>query len=409
MSFEIRPLSQEQVPAFRQAVSAGFGHDADLEDEAAAARFNAVFDRDRCFPVFDGEEIVGTGGDFEFTVTVPGGTQVPMSGLTIITVRPTHTRRGVLTAMMRSHVDQARDRGEPLSGLWASETPIYGRFGYGQATLMHGVKFDARLAGRGGAEPGVTVRLVSGEEAAATLPPLYDQMQGSRAGMYQRSPNWWKYRLFYDPEKGRDGASALRHAVAERDGEPIGYMTYRQKSSWDLLSEGEVRIRELIPTSDAAYRALWYYASSIDLFPIVKHWNNPVEDPLPLILNDGRAVATTEYSDALWVRLIDVGAALIQRKYSGPGSVVIEVADSFCEWNSGTYRLAVADGDATCERVAATADVAMSVDTLGALYMGGRDAVSFARAGRIHGDNESIERLSAMFRTVPAPWCAEIF
>ena len=91
MSFEIRPLLQEQVPAFRQAIYAGFGHDSDPDDKSAAERFDAVFGTERAFPAFDGEEIVGTGADFELRVTVPGGAQVPMSGLTIITVRPTHT------------------------------------------------------------------------------------------------------------------------------------------------------------------------------------------------------------------------------------------------------------------------------------------------------------------------------
>ncbi|MCP4305879.1 MAG: GNAT family N-acetyltransferase [bacterium] len=409
MSFEIRTLLREQIPACRQALAAGFGYDSDPDDEAATERFDAIFGTERAFPAFDGNEIVGTGSDLELNVTVPGGAQVPMSGLTIITVRPTHTRQGVLTAMMREHVDRARKRGEPLGGLWASEVPIYGRFGYGPATLMHGIKFDARLAGRGGSEPGVTVRLAGGDEAETVLPQLYNRAMKTRPGMYKRSEDWWKYRLFHDPEKHRDGASALRHAVAERNGEPIGYVTYRQKASWDLLSEGELRIRELIPVDDAAYRALWHYAANIDLFPIVKYWSNPVDDPLPLIMRDGRTVVTTDYSDGLWVRLIDVADALVKRSYSGTGSVVISIADQFCPWNEGTYRLVVDDGTAACEKVAAEPDVAMDVNTLGAMYLGGRDAVSFARAGRIEGDAAAVARFGTLFRSSPAPWCPEIF
>ncbi len=409
MSFEIRPLLQEQIPAFRQAISAGFGYDADLEDEMGAERFDAIFDRDRAFPAFDGDDVVGTGSDFELTLTVPGGAQVPMSGLTIITVRPTHTRQGVLTAMMREHVDRAHANGEPLGGLWASEVPIYGRFGYGAAVLMHGVKLDARLAGRGGRESGVTVRLVDVDEAKRLLPGIYDRVQKTRPGMYQRSEDWWTYRLFHDPEKQRDGASALRHAVAEQNGGPVGYVSYRQKASWDQLAEGEIRIRELLPASDSAYRALWNYAVNVDLFPIVKYWNNPVDDPLPLVLQDGRAVTTTDYSDGLWIRLIDVAAALEKRTYTGSGSVVIQVADPFCVWNEGTYRLSIEEGRAACEKVTGVPDISMNVNTLGALYMGGRDAVAYARAGRIDGDIESISRLGSLFRSSPAPWCAEIF
>ena len=143
MSFEIRTPSEEDIPAFRQAISAGFGDDADT-DEAATARFAAIFDLDRMYAAFDGDEIVATGGDFGLALTVPGGAQVPMSGLTIISVRPTHTRQGMLTAMMGRHFELARERGERLGGLWASEVPIYSRYGYGPSVLLHKLELDAR-------------------------------------------------------------------------------------------------------------------------------------------------------------------------------------------------------------------------------------------------------------------------
>jgi predicted acetyltransferase len=409
MSFEIRRLTQEDVPAFRQAIAAGFGHDADLEDESGTERFNAIFDLDRSYPAFDGDAVVGTGGDFEFDVTVPGGAQVPMSGLTIVTVRPTHTRQGVLTAMMREHFARAMDRGESLGGLWASEVPIYGRYGYGPSVPLHDISIDARHAGRGRSEPGVTVRLLEVDEAKKILPAVYEQIQSTRPGMYTRSDDWWTYRLFYDPEKWREGASAARHAVAELDGEPVGYVTYRQKGNWDLLSEGEIRIRELVPVTDAGYRALWNYALSVDLFPIVKYWNNPAGDPLPFLLDNGRAVSVKGVSDGLWMRLIDVPAALERRTYSGSGSLVLAIVDEFCDWNDGTYRLSIDDGIAECARVTAEADVTMTASTLGALYMGGNSATGFSRVGQLSGEASAIQRLDSLFRGSPEPWCPEIF
>ncbi len=409
MSYEIRELAAAEMAAFRQAISAGFGYDVDPDDEEAVERFAAVFDRKRMYPVFDGENMVGTGGDFELTLTVPGGAQVPMSGLTVITVQPTHTRQGILTAIMRKHVDRARDRGESIGGLWASEVPIYGRFGYGPAAQMRAVKYDARFAGRGASEPGIAVRLVATDEAKETLPPLFAAVQSTRPGMYQRSEVWWKYRLFHDPEKGRDGASALRFALAEQDGVPIGYMMYRQKASWDKLAEGEIRIRELMATDDAAYRALWHYATNIDLFPIVKHWNLPVDDPLSLLLHDGRTLGTTDLSDSLWIRLIDVSEALPRRTYTGSGTMTIGVSDPFCDWNDGTYRLSVDNGTATCETVNGDPDVTMNVNTLGAVFLGGASAVGLARVGRIDGAPEAVGQLDTLFRGSIAPWCAEIF
>ncbi|MEA2002847.1 MAG: GNAT family N-acetyltransferase [Actinomycetota bacterium] len=409
MSFEIRKLTPEYVPAFRQAIAAGFGHDADPEDESGTERFNAIFNLDRMFPAFDGNAVVGTGGDFGFDITVPGGAQVPMSGLTIVTVRPTHTRQGVLTSMMREHFALAMDRGEPLGGLWASEAPIYGRYGYGPAVVMHDISLDARHAGRGGSEPGVTVRLLEVDEAKKLLPAVYDQIQSTRPGMYTRSAEWWTHRLFYDPKKWREGASAARHAIAELDGEPVGYVTYRQKGNWDLLSEGEIRIRELMPTTDIGYRALWHYALNIDLFPIVKYWNNPADDPVPFLVDNGRAVSVKGVSDGLWMRLIDVPAALERRTYAGSGSVVLSISDEFCGWNDGTYRLSIDGGAAECVRVTAEPDIAMTASTLGALYMGGHSAAGFDRVGLLSGEASEIRNLDSLFRHSPEPWCPEIF
>ncbi len=397
------------MAAFRQGIASGFGHDVDFSDEEGAERFQNIFDRSRMYPVFDGDNVVGTGGDFEFRVTVPGGAQVPMSGLTIITVQPTHTRRGILTAIMRRHIDDARERGEPLGGLWASETSIYGRFGYGASAQMRGIKFDARHAGRGRAEDAAKVRLVDTAEAERIMPALFAREQATRPGMYQRTESWWKYRLFFDPEKHREGASAQRYAVAETDGEPVGYMLYRQKASWDELPEGEIRVREVIAATDAGYRALWHYATNIDLFPNVKYWNIPPDDPLQLLLGDGRTVITENLSDSLWIRLIDVADALTRRTYNGSDSITIQVADRFADWNEGTYKLTVADGVATCERVTAECDVAMDVSTLGALYLGATDAIGLARVGRIAGQPEAVRRLRNMFRSDVAPWCPEIF
>jgi predicted acetyltransferase len=396
------------VPAFRSAIASTFGYDADLEDLEAAARFEALFERDRMFPVLDGDEVVATGGDFGFAMAVPGEQQVATSGLTIIAVRPTHTRQGALTMMMREHFARARERDEPLGGLWASEFPIYARFGYGPSAEIADIKLDARQAGRGGGEEGVAVRLVGAEEAKKALPGIYTTIQPTRPGMFKRSEEWWTHRHFVDPEKHRGGASALRFAIAEAGGEPVGYMTYRQKASWEQVAEGEILIREVMPATDAAYRALWHYAVNIDLFPIVKYWNNPVDDPLAFLLFNGRAVEKKAF-DGLWTRLIDVPAALQARRYVTDGSIALRVEDAFCDWNDGTYLIEVDGGEATCRPATVEPDVSLPVSALGALYMGGRNARALARVGLLHGSSAAVAMLDSLFWSYPAPWCPEIF
>ena len=147
----------------------------------------------------------------------------------------------------------------------------------------------------------------------------------------------------------------------------------------------------------------------MDLFPNVKYWNLAVDDPLQMLLTNGRTLATTDLSDSLWTRLIDVPDALQRRTYEGSGRITIGVEDGFADWNEGTYRLDIDEGVASCERVTAEADVSMDVNTLGALYMGGQDATGLARVGRIEGSPESVRKLDGLFRGAVAPWCAEIF
>ena len=162
-------------------------------------------------------------------------------------------------------------------------------------------------------------------------------------------------------------------------------------------------------TTDAGYRALWHYATNVDLFPIVKYWNIASDDPIQLLLHDGRTVTTTNNSDSLWIRLIDVPDALQGRTYEGSGAITIAVADKFADWNAGTYRLSVDGGAASVERTTVDADVAMDVSTLGALYLGGRDAMGLAQVGRIEGSPEAVRQLDGLFRTAVAPWCPEVF
>lgn len=409
MSIEIRKLSEDRVDDMRRAITTGFGGDFDPNDEHNAERFRIVFDRDRMFPAFDGDVIIGTGGDFEFDLTVPGGAQVPTAGLTIITVQPTHTRRGVLTMMMREHFARAGERGESLGALWASEATIYGRFGYGDAVELREMEIDARHAGRGGSEPGVTVRLVDLEAGRGIAPEVYDAVQATRPGMYTRTADWWKWRVFDDPEARRNGASGLRTAIAEHDGEVVGYVLYRQKMDWDAMA-GEVRIVEMMPATGAGYRALWHFVLNVDLFPIVKYWNYPADDPLRFMVEDGRQVRIKDSNDGIWVRLIDVPDALGRRTYSDPGEIVIGVEDGFCEWNRGKYRLSVdGAGEARCERTDAAPDVVADVSALGSLYLGGRSARAMALASAVRGADADVARLDSMFATSPAPWCPEIF
>jgi predicted acetyltransferase len=407
MAITTRPITEDEVPAFREQISTGFGEDLSEQDRNSD-RFLTLFPLDRTVAAFDGDTIVGTLGAFAFEVTVPGGATIPMSGTTIVTVRSTHRRRGLLTAMMRDHLDDAAARGEALVGLWASEAPIYGRFGFGMATSRDVVEATDNALRISAAVEGV-VRFIDPDHAHDVIPPIFDEVRKSRPGMLSRSEEWWKLRIFYDPEHWRDGNSAKRFVVYEADGTAEGYAIYTQKSDWgEFLPNGQVRVKEIVSTTDRAHSALWDHIASIDLFPRVRFWNSPVDDPLWWKLVDPRRVERKR-TDALWLRILDVPAALGARAYETDGSIRIGVDDRFRPSTSGSYELTVIDGVGKCAAVEGSADVELGIDVLGALYLGGSNAVSMAAAGLIAGAQERITELHRLFHTDVAPWCDDVF
>ncbi|HUG07319.1 MAG TPA: GNAT family N-acetyltransferase [Acidimicrobiia bacterium] len=287
---EIRSITSEDAHMFRSRVFHGFGRDLETDD-ASKERFEAIFDLDRTLAAFDGDEIVGTCAAFSLGLTVPGGVELPMGGTTVVTVRPTHRRQGVLRALMSHHLDEIAERGEPLAGLWASEGSIYGRFGYGPATHLWEAKIHARHVGFRGGDHGGSASLLDVEEAGPSMRLVYERARLRRPGMLTRSEAWWEHRVLADPESWRDGKSSHRYVVYEEGGEPTGYALYRQKGKWlDSLPDGEVSVTEVMATTPGAHLGLWSFLLNIDLFPNVEYWNLPVDDPLPLVLDNHRRV-----------------------------------------------------------------------------------------------------------------------
>lgn len=405
MSISIRPIASDEVPGFRSVISQAFGGDA---TEGGEDRFLQQVDLDRTYVAFDGDDMVATSAAFTFDVTIPGGT-APMGGLTMVAVRPTHRRQGVLRRLMDAHFADVEARDEPLSGLWASETPIYGRFGYGDAVPRHHLTVDVKRTALGAALATDRVRLIEEVEARSTLPGLYETYRLGRSGALSRSDDWWSARRFYDGPEYREGASKRRYAVAERDGAPVGYVMYRQKEKWDdgWLPDGEVSVIEIIGDRRAT-ASLWAFLASIDLFPRIDWWNAPVDDPVKWMAENGRAVRVT-LADSLWVRLMDVDRCLALRRYRAAGEIVIAVTDPFRPANAGTRRLVIgADGSGEVTATDEPPSVSLDAGTLAALYLGGRSAFEFAAAGLVTGDDASVRRLDELMRWDP-PWCPEVF
>ncbi|WP_336322624.1 GNAT family N-acetyltransferase [Streptomyces lavendofoliae] len=368
--------------------------------------WEALTERERSIGVWDGDVCVGTAGAFSFRLSVPGGALVPVAGVTMVGVVPTHRRRGILTSMMRRQLDDVFARGEPLAVLTASEPGIYGRFGYGIATRQLRARIDTdrvRLTVPDGTDD-VVLRLVAPQDASAACEAVYERLVPLRPGMLARRPGWERLPVL-DPPGGRDGGSPLTCVLAERDGEVAGFALYSVKPDWEPAGpQGTVRLRHLGALDPVTYAALWRFLCGIDLTSTLQVGNRPVDDPWQHLVSDLRRCDLRE-QDGLHARLVDLPAALEARTYQVPVDVVLEVDDAFCPWNTGRWRLSGDAKGAACSRTDDAADLALSVRELGAAYLGGVSLASLAGAGLVRELRRgALAEASPAFGSAVAPW-----
>jgi predicted acetyltransferase len=404
VDLELRAITEEEHPRWSTLIGRAFGED-NSEDDIAAWR--KITELDRTIAALDGGEIVGTAGAFTFEMALPGGSTLPAAGVTAVSVRSTHRRQGVLTRMMAHQLDDVAGRGEPLAVLTASETPIYGRFGYGLGTQFWGFTVErdgARLQAPSTAIG--RIRLVEKDEAAKIFPGIRAQVWRRHPGEVDWSQAWWD-DWFRDPKDQREGMSERRYAVHESDaGEADGYMGWAAKPKWEGgLAAGSLRVHHLYGLDDDIEAALWEHLFSIDLNKKVVAWDRPVDDPLRWRLADFRRMKVDEVGDHLWVRILDVERCLSARELGADDRLVIELADAFRPATAGRY--AVAPG--ACTRTDADADLRMDIRDLGAMYLGCVSATTLARAGRVSGSADALTRANRLFASSATPWCRTHF
>ena len=402
MSIEVRACrSVEDVRDALNAIGHYFGHENTLEE---TERFMERMELGRVHAAWDGDDIVGGTGAFTYRMSVPGGA-IPTAGVTIVGVQPTHRRRGVLTALMRAQLEDSRARGDAAAYLWASESTIYPRFGYGLAALAGEMTLAReRTAFAEPFEPRGTFRLVDVEEAARTFPPLYERQFAQRPGMFSRSSAWWVGRRLIASSWGPKTAKRL--VLLELDGEPAGYAIYHVQQDWEHgSSSGNVTVIEAVAPTPEATRELWRWLLDFDWTSEFVASHLPFDHPLFLLLAEPRRMRFA-VGEAIWVRLIDVEAALAARSYAADAQVVIELTDAFLPENAGRWRL----GARGAERTNAIAELALDVTGLGSVYLGGFSFADLERGSRatelVPG---AVDRADALFRTSVQPWCVEIF
>ena len=397
VDIQIRTIAENEFHDWSSAEALGFATHATEEYISLA---HSIAEIDRTFGAFDGDQIVGTTTTRTSALTVPGGI-AQLGFVDDVSVLATHRRRGILTQMMRAQMDQIHERGEPFSALTASESLIYERFGFGIASWTDGWEIDRHhTAMKIPPSCGGRLTFVDPHKARTEWPILHKRLSQDRVGMVHYNSAYWGAAL-WDSEWHRRGASEFFHVAYLRDGHISGMCTYR-------IRDRQVLVVFLLGEDAEVEAELWQFCFGIDLMSEIQTFVRPLDDPLPWRLEDVRRLRRTR-SDHMWLRLIDVGAALEARQYDSEGTVTLRVSDDFCAWNDGVYRLEAGPGGAVCIASDRSPDLHLTVADLAAVYMGGDSFSTLARAGRLRADDKSAITLAdRMFRTEREPWFMEL-
>jgi predicted acetyltransferase len=339
------------------------------------------------------DELAGVYTSYDMAVTAPGPldtvTPLPTAGLSWVSVHPDHRRRGVLRQMITHHFAQLHEQGVALSGLHAAEVGIYGRFGYGISSLElvleleRGAVFTAPSLEDSVSR--VTTRLVKADsdDAARLVHDLHLSCAEDALGAVTR-PERMARPEFVDLPLTRQGREPWQVLIAHVDGQPAGYAVFSRQSKWtDFRAKGTVAVREMAAIDPVTYLALARRLVDFDLTASITINGRAADDPLVWWAGGPRGLGVKTF-DSLWLRLIDVGAALIERGYSSPCDIVLDVVDPTCPWNQRVWRLTVDDdGVGTCQPTSDEANVRLPVQALGAAYLGSRSIATQAHQGLV--------------------------
>jgi predicted acetyltransferase len=404
MDIEIRTIMEDERLDWLRATDTAFSH-VSKDDELEA--FLPVIEVDRSFAAVDGGRIVGTSASITFRMMVPGGSRVPTAGVTMVGVQPTHRRRGINSRMMTAILEQAADRGEPLAALFASEGAIYGRFGYGLAACLGEFQAEsARMAFVRGYERGGRVELVSKDDAMPLIDRMYDA--ALRPGGVERNA---AHRDHMFATVGEDKDRPWMYAIHFDDaGEADGYAVYWVKHDWPRsVPSGTINVKECLASTPSGYADIWRFLFDVDLVSTVEAWNRPADEPLLHLVREPRRLRFS-LMDGLWLRVVDVVAALEARRYGADGRVVFGIADPLRPDTSGTYELIAEGGKGRCARSDATEELAGTINILGATYLGGTSYRQLWWSGQVEERSPgALDRADAMFASTPAPWCVVDF
>jgi len=414
MEVLVRQLRAGEESAFLTSVRVPFLEPAsdDPVEQRADERWISHLETERAWVGEAEGRFVANACIYSMDVTLPAGPGrpspvIPMAGVSAVGVHPTHRRRGLLRSLMAEMLEDSRRRREPVAGLLASESVIYGRFGFGHATSATELTIDSHRSAYLAPPPELDLRLIDTDEAAKILPDLFERQRLTRAGEPSRTATFWEDFLEDRPGHHK-GASGLFLAVCDE-----GYVAYRcQEENVMRGDRVPVVIEELRGNTPEVEAALWRFVLDLDLIGPVTAKRRPVDEPVRWRLADPRQLRVAALDDRLYIRVLDVPAALEARGYRREGRLILEVVppsdelDGQADPTPGRWVLEAGPDGASCRsaRSGEDADLRLGVTELGALYLGGFPASVLAAAGRVDELRPGrLDLADGLLATSPAP------
>lgn len=339
-------------------------------------------------------ELAGVHASFGTEMITPGGRRVSAAGLSWLGVHPAHRRRGLMTTMIHDHFSRCIERGEHVSVLYAMESEIYARFGYGMGaqTVKASIPRGSRMWPVEGTEH-LTVRLERADFDQHDQLVTDLQAKLTRPGTVLNPENSGRNARFTDPVGNRHGMERWRICIIEDAGEPVAYAFFRRKANSEVgIHDGLAQVREHGSLSAAASHKMWSVLTDFDLVGTTQTENLATDDPLLFLLKDARG-ARTKVIDNIWVRILNVPEALMAREYFHACDVTFKLTDKHVPDNAGVWRIVTKNGNATVTRVTPAgdadstseyvADLEMDIRYLSTVYLGGTSLEALSAAGLI--------------------------
>lgn len=380
-SVRLRTATADDLDAISDLMELVF-HEKPTESRRAAEQ--AILEPGRSLVAEHDGRVVGHATVLTRDLTVPGAV-IPAAHVTGVGVTPTHRRRGILTELMRRQLEGVAAGPEPIAVLWASESPIYPRFGYGPASSRLALEIgnrEVRLTVPHATSPSGHLRMIKPAEAATELEAVYERVRADRVGFSSRGEKWWKHLLTdHNDEQGEQ--TGPRGVLYEDERGPAGYAIWRAEGKWSERGpDGVVGVREAVADGPEAYEAIWSFLLGIDLTRRVNFWAGALDEPVQYMVDDPPRLGR-RCLEGLWIRIVDLPAAIEARQYTAAIDVVAEVTDPLIPANQGRWRMSGGPDKVTCTRTDDAPDFACSITELGAAYLGGTTLAALAAAGRI--------------------------